>query len=78
MGKAEKLLAGMRANPRGDWRIEDCQTLARRHGVDWDTCGSHVTFRSPGGGRVTVPAHRPIKTVYIKAFVDLIDACQEV
>ena len=71
---AEKTLARMRANPR-DWRIEDLKMVARRHGVSWRQPGtSHVTFRAPDGGKVTVPARKPIKPVYVRQFVALIDS----
>ncbi|MEO5375998.1 MAG: type II toxin-antitoxin system HicA family toxin [Alphaproteobacteria bacterium] len=73
MTKADKRLAAMRANPR-DWRIEDLEAVAKRHGVTWDQPGtSHVTFRDPNGSKVTVPAHKPIKPVYVVRFVALID-----
>jgi hypothetical protein len=71
---AEKTLARMRANPRA-WRIEDLKTVARRHGVSWWQPGtSHVTFRAPDAGKVTVPARKPIKPVYVRQFVALIDS----
>ncbi len=74
MTAAEKTLAAMRSNPR-DWRIEDLQVMARRHGLSWHQPGtSHVTFRAPRGGKVTVPAHKPVKPVYIRQFVALIDS----
>lgn len=73
---ADKKLKAMRGNPR-DWRIEDLQTVARRHGLTWEQPGtSHVTFRAPGGGKVTVPAHKPIKPIYIRQFVALIDSME--
>ena len=63
----------MRNNPR-DWRIEDLISLADRYGLDYRQPGtSHVTFRAKSGEKVTVPAHKPIKPVYIKMFVALID-----
>ena len=71
MGKAEKLLEQMRSNPL-DWRIEQLKTVADAFGIDYRQPGtSHVTFRHPGGAKLTVPAHRPIKPVYIKKFVRL-------
>ncbi|MBF0562653.1 MAG: type II toxin-antitoxin system HicA family toxin [Alphaproteobacteria bacterium] len=74
MTKADKRLAAMRTNPR-DWRIEDLETVARRYGVTWDQPGtSHVTFRGPNGNKLTVPAHKPIKPVYVAGFVALIDS----
>jgi hypothetical protein len=44
MSKAEKLLAKMRANPK-DWRIEDLEAVAKRHGIEVrKTGGSHFVF----------------------------------
>jgi hypothetical protein len=63
----------MRNNPL-DWRIEDLMKLAEHFEIDYDQTGSHVTFRSKDGRRVTVPAHKPIKPVYIPKFLDLVDA----
>ena len=63
----------MRNNPR-DWRIDDLKAIADREGFDYRQPGtSHVTFRTPTGEKLTVPAHKPIKPIYIKMFVDLID-----
>jgi hypothetical protein len=74
MSTAKKLLARMRANPR-DWTIQDLTVLARRHGVDWRQPGtSHVTFTAEGHVPVTVPAHKPVKPVYVKKFIALLDA----
>jgi hypothetical protein len=74
MAGPDKTLVRMRANPR-DWRIEDLKTVARRYDVTWRQPGtSHVTFRAPGGGKVTVPARKPIKPVYIRQFVALIES----
>lgn len=72
MGKAEKLLERMRANPL-DWRIDQLKTVAEAYGIDYRQPGtSHVTFRHPNGDKLTVPAHRPIKPVYAKKFVRLV------
>lgn len=73
MGKADKTLSKMRSNPR-DWRIEQLKSLADAHGVAYRQPGtSHVTFRFPGGAKLTVPAHRPIAPEYVKEFVNEID-----
>ena len=77
VSNADKILERMRANPKADWRIEDCHVLARRFGVTWDTTGSHATFRSPAGSRINVPARRPIKPIYIKLFAEFIDLLRE-
>ena len=76
MSKAEKLLAKMRHNPKGDYRIEELETIARMAGLSANrplSGSSHVTFRAPNATKVTVPDHRPIKATYIKQFVELID-----
>ena len=76
MTVTDKKLAAMRTNPR-DWRIEDLQTVARRYGLTWEQPGtSHVTFRAPGAGKLTVPARKPIKPVYVVQFVALIDSLE--
>jgi hypothetical protein len=51
--------------------------LAGHHGIDHDQTGSPVTFRHPVAGRLTVPADRPIKPVYARQFVRLVDAAIE-
>jgi hypothetical protein len=73
VANAAKILARMRNNPR-DWRIEDLKVLADRFDVVNRQHGtSHVTFRSPEGAMVPVPARRPIKPVYIRRFLAIID-----
>lgn len=70
MTKADKLLERMRNNPR-DWSIEDLKTLAARHGIEWRQPGtSHVTFSSTGVMPLTIPAHKPIKPIYVSRFVN--------
>jgi hypothetical protein len=74
---ADKTLQKMRKNRMG-WRIEELQAVAERNFVEWRSPGrggSHVIFSAPGVREiVSVPAKRPIKPVYIKQFVALIDA----
>lgn len=74
MTRTEKLLARMRSNPR-DWDIDDLKVLARRFDLDWRQPGtSHLTFSAVGQIPVTVPAHKPVKPVYVKKFLVLLDA----
>jgi len=71
----DKLLDAMRANPR-DWRIEDVISLCRRCGVKITPprSGSHYKVRNPVTGAVLpIPAARPIKPVYIRELIALID-----
>ena len=73
MNTATKLLAAMRRNPL-DWQIAQLQTIARQSGIDWRHEGSsHCVFVRPDGKTLPVPAHRPIKPIYIRKFVQLVD-----
>jgi hypothetical protein len=73
MSKLEKILERMRQNPR-DWRIEDLKAIAERFRIEHrQPGGSHVTFRFQNGQKLTVPAHKPIKPVYIKLFIQILD-----
>lgn len=74
----EKLLTRMRNNPR-DWRIEDLKSVANRLGIDWRNEGeNHHVFSYPGIEEdICVPAHRPIKPVYVRQFVALVDKAKE-
>lgn len=77
MAQAEKALARMRRNPR-NWRIEDLKAIADRHGIEHRQPGtSHVTFSFPGVEPLTVPARKPIKPVYVRRFLRLLDAVLE-
>ena len=75
MGRGDKLLEKMRANPR-DWRIEDVERLCASFRV---ACtpprkGSHYKVKHPGQDEIlTIPAHRPIKAVYIADLVRFIE-----
>lgn len=75
MSSAGKRLSQMRANPKGDWRIEDLETVAASLGMKVrKSGGSHAVFSHPAATmRVTVPARRPIKPIYVRQFVDLVD-----
>jgi hypothetical protein len=73
MPSTERTLQKMRNNPR-DWRIEDLQAVARHFGVDTNQHGtSHVMFRHPRAGRLSVPAHKPVQPVYVREFIKYID-----
>jgi len=62
----------MQANPL-DWRIESLKSVAESYGLAVrHPGGSHVIFRHPNGAMLSVPAHRPIKPVYVRKFVRLV------
>jgi hypothetical protein len=71
------ILQKMRQNQSG-WRIEELQSVAERNHVEWRRPrrgGSHVIFSASGVREiVSVPAERPIKPIYVRKFLALIDA----
>lgn len=78
MAKAEKIFQKMKTNPR-DWRIEHLETVAAQYGINIrKSGGSHVVFgHAKSDIVVTVPAHKPIKPVYIRQFVVLIESLRK-
>ena len=73
MNTATKLLLAMRRNPL-DWQLSELQTVAKQRGIDWRHDGSsHCVFIRADGGTLPVPARRPIKPIYVKKFLELID-----
>ena len=78
VNKRSKLLDAMRNHPQ-DWRIEQLLAVAFQFGIACRNHGSsHHVFSYPGiEGGVCVPAHRPIKPVYIRQFLSLVDSVME-
>jgi len=70
----KKILEKMRNNPH-DWRIEQLESIAKWYDIKIrKSGGSHVVFYHPRWIELlSVPAHRPIKPIYIKKLVSLID-----
>jgi predicted RNA binding protein YcfA (HicA-like mRNA interferase family) len=79
LASAETLLEQMRVNPR-DWRIGDVVALCNGFDI---ACtpprkGSHFKVKHIDMAEIlTIPAHRPIKPVYIRALVRFVDAVRE-
>jgi hypothetical protein len=75
-----KTLQKMRSNQSG-WRIEELLRVAEENGVEWRRPGgggSHAIFSAPGVREiVSVPAKRPIKPVYVRHLLRLMDAARE-
>jgi len=70
------LVARMRVNPAGDWRIRDVEALCREYGLSFrfGKGTSHAHARHPSAREIlTIPAQRPIKPVYIRKLVRYID-----
>ena len=74
MGSIYRYIQKMRNNPNG-WRIESLEAIAKSLKMRIrKSGGSHVVFLHESSDLiVTVPAKRPIKPVYIKEFIKLID-----
>jgi hypothetical protein len=73
-----KRLEEMRNDPRGDWRIEDVDTVCREYGILCSAPrggGSHYKVAHPRmAEKLTIPYKRPIKPVYIRKLVVFVDA----
>lgn len=73
MSQADKILAKMKANPL-DWRIEDLQAVAWRFEIEWRYDGTNrCVFVTASGKTLPVPAKKPIKSIYIKKFLLLLE-----
>lgn len=77
MAKKQPLLEQMRRNPRADWTIDHVGKLCAEHHIELmaPTRGDH--FKAVSAlidGHLTIPAKRPIKPVYIRLLVSMIDA----
>jgi len=79
MTKADKTIAGMRANPQG-WTIADVERACSQVGL---ACkppkrGSHYKISHPALPEIlTVPFKRPIKPVYIRELLRMIDRLEK-
>ena len=78
MARAEKLFDSMKGNPRADWTPENIRTLATSaYGLTLRQRGtSHAVLTNTRGQHLTIPMHKPIKPVYIRRLVELIEAPQ--
>jgi hypothetical protein len=73
MGKADKILAKMKQNPR-NWRIDSIKTVAKNYDIQWRQKGtSHFVFIRNDGKTLPIPAHRPIKPIYVRKFIDFVE-----
>lgn len=75
--KKTPLLEQMRRNPQGDWDIDAVAKVCAEHHIELEppSSGSHYKAISPHlDGHQTIVARKPIKPVYIKALVSMIDA----
>ena len=78
MPNADKLVQKMRNNPR-DWRLEDVVAVCSAYGIACTAPrkGSHYKVKHASVPEIlTIPAHRPIKPVYIRDLVRFVDMVQ--
>jgi len=74
------LLERMRRNPAGDWQIRDVEAVCRECGLLFRAGKgtSHCHAKHPSAREIlTIPAHRPIKPVYIRKLVRYIEVYGE-
>ncbi len=70
----------MRWNAKGDWTIEDIASVCREYAefgliLEPPSHGSHCKVSHPECEEIlTIPARKPIKPIYVKRFVDMIDS----
>ena len=65
----------MKANPRADWTPSDVRALARTYRVTVrQRRTSHAVLTNARGQHLTIPMHKPIKPVYIRHLVALVEA----
>ena len=66
----------MRKNPR-DWTIKNIESVCNHYGLTCSapTRGSHYKISHPDLDQIlTIPAKRPVKPVYVKSLIDIIDS----
>ena len=66
----------MKRNPVGDWTIHDIEVLCRREGIEFlsPRRGDHYKITHASQTEIlTVPAHRPIRPVYIRMLVKFVE-----
>lgn len=76
MAKFDKRLEGMRNNPKNDWKISDVEALCNSYEIGYTppNKGSHAKVSDPTVREIlTIPVGRPIKPLYIKKLVALVD-----
>ena len=78
MNTAAKLVKAMRQNPQ-DWTMANLLTVAKQLGLEVRSNGGshHIFSHSTVQESLSVPARRPIKAIYIKKLIVLIDQIQE-
>ena len=67
----------MKANPKADWTPDNVKVVVRAYGLTVRQRGtSHAVVTNAVGQHLTIPMHKPIKPIYIKRLVELIEAAR--
>ena len=74
-------LEDMRSNPKAGWTIADVSAVCREFGIRCQPArggGSHYRIGHPSQReKLTIPAKRPIKPIYIRDLVRFIDSVRD-
>ena len=74
MNKAHKVLIKMKQAPKNNWSPKDIKTLCLAYGLRLRQKGtSHGVLTNKKGEHLTIPMHKPIKPIYIKKLIKLIE-----
>jgi predicted RNA binding protein YcfA (HicA-like mRNA interferase family) len=77
MGQREKLLKRLRNNPT-NVRFQELDKLLRWHGFACgEPDGSHYVYTRAGAPPITVPRARPVKEVYVRRVIDVLEGLLE-
>lgn len=77
MGQREKLLERIRNNPK-DVAFDDLDKLLQWHGFERrNPGGSHYVYSRAGATHLTVPRARPLRSVYVRQALALLESLQE-
>ncbi|BAS67139.1 MAG: type II toxin-antitoxin system HicA family toxin [Gammaproteobacteria bacterium] len=73
MSKQQKILDVMKSNPKNvDFKI--LRKLLEKSGYECiNSGGSHFVFRKQGCSSVTIPFKRPIKVIYVKRVLEILE-----
>lgn len=73
MSKKSKLLAAMKTNPK-NIDFEDIRKLLEDAGYVCHNGGSsHYVFRKVGMPHITIPFAKPIKAIYVKQVLEILE-----
>ena len=74
MSKLDKLITKLKNNPK-DVKIETIKKIADNYGLTYSLGkGDHLNIKHPKIDYIlTIPAHRPIKPIYIKKLLSMIE-----